>query len=118
MRGNYLSPGSQVQPGIPAVFDNPQQPFAFPSPKPDWHHTGRRLALAQWLVSRENPLTARVFVNRVWQFHFGEGIVRSVGDFGLQGSAPTHQGEFALPQNPFNFKGLGQHGGLCQEFLL
>ena len=90
MRGNYLSPGAQVQPGIPAVFDNPQQPFAFPSPKPDWHHTGRRLALAQWLVSRENPLTARVFVNRVWQFHFGEGIVRSVNDFGFQGSAPTH----------------------------
>jgi len=90
MRGNYLSPGVQVKPGIPAVFDNPGQPYAFPEPKPEWHHTGRRLALAQWLVSRDNPLTARVFVNRIWQFHFGEGIVRSVGDFGFQGTAPSH----------------------------
>jgi hypothetical protein len=92
MRGNYLAPGAEVQPGLPAVLDNPTQPFQFPNPQEhaDWNHTGRRLTLAKWLVSPENPLVARVFVNRVWQFHFGEGIVRSVDDFGKQGTAPTH----------------------------
>ncbi|MDX1983819.1 MAG: DUF1553 domain-containing protein [Bryobacteraceae bacterium] len=92
MRGNYLSPGAEVQPGLPLVLDNPAQPFQFPDPAkhPEWNHTGRRLTLAKWLVSPENPLVSRVFVNRVWQFHFGEGIVRSVDDFGKQGAAPSH----------------------------
>ncbi len=91
-RGNYLAPGAEVKPGIPAVLDDPAKPFEFPDPTahPEWNHTGRRLTLARWLVSPENPLTARVFVNRVWQFHFGEGIVRSVDDFGRQGERPTH----------------------------
>ena len=91
-RGNYLAPGAEVKPGLPAVLDDPAKPFAFPDPQahPEWNHTGRRLTLANWLVSRENPLVARVFVNRVWQFHFGEGLVRSVDDFGLQGDKPTH----------------------------
>ena len=91
-RGNYLAPGAEVRPGIPSVLDDPAKPFQFPDPAahPDWNHTGRRLTLANWMVSPENPLTARVFVNRVWQFHFGEGIVRSVDDFGKQGEKPTH----------------------------
>jgi hypothetical protein len=91
-RGNYLAPGAAVQPGLPAILDDPQNPFQFPDPAkhPEWNHTGRRLTLANWLVSPKNPLTARVFVNRVWQFHFGEGIVRSVDDFGKQGDKPTH----------------------------
>jgi hypothetical protein len=74
------------------VLDDPAHPFQFPDPKqhPEWNHTGRRLALAHWLTEPKNPLTARVFVNRVWQFHFGEGIVRSVDDFGKQGTLPTH----------------------------
>jgi hypothetical protein len=91
-RGNYLAPGAKVEPGLPAVLDNPSKPFQFPDPgkHPEWNHTGRRLTLARWLVAPENPLTARVFVNRVWQFHFGEGIVRSVDDFGVQGERPSH----------------------------
>ena len=91
-RGNYLAPGAEVRPGLPAVLDDAAKPLAFPDPAahPEWNHTGRRLTLAQWLVNKENPLTARVFVNRVWQFHFGEGIVRSVDDFGKQGEKPTH----------------------------
>jgi hypothetical protein len=91
-RGNYLAPGAAVKPGIPAVLDQPARPFAFPDPAshPEWNHTGRRLTLANWLVNSDHPLTARVFVNRVWQFHFGEGIVRSVDDFGKQGEKPSH----------------------------
>jgi hypothetical protein len=91
-RGNYLAPGAEVGPGCRLVLDNAAKPLAFPkaAEHPEWHHTGRRLALAQWLVARENPLVARVFVNRVWQFHFGEGLVRSVDDFGMQGDKPTH----------------------------
>lgn len=91
-RGNYLSPGSLVQPALPAVLDDPKQPYQFPDPQahPEWNHTGRRLALAKWFTQPDNPLTARVFVNRVWQFHFGEGLVRSVDDFGSQGSRPSH----------------------------
>ena len=90
IRGNYLSPGDVVGPGIPSVLDDPQQPFRFPNPQPEWHHTGRRLALAQWLTRPDHPLTTRVIVNRVWQYHFGEGIVRTPDDFGSQGAPPTH----------------------------
>ncbi|HTA70753.1 MAG TPA: PSD1 and planctomycete cytochrome C domain-containing protein [Bryobacteraceae bacterium] len=92
-RGNYLSPGAEVQPGIPMVLDNPENPLKFPDAKdhPDWNGTNRRLTLAKWMVSPENPLVPRVFVNRAWQWHFGEGIVRSVDDFGTQGAPPTHQ---------------------------
>lgn len=90
IRGNYLSPGPPVPPGVPAVLDDPDRPFQFPEPRDEWHHTGRRLALAKWLTRPDHPLTARVFVNRVWQYHFGEGIVRTPDDFGTQGSPPTH----------------------------
>ena len=74
------------------MLDNPQHPLEFPDPAkhPEWNGTNRRLILAKWMVSPENPLVPRVFVNRVWQWHFGEGIVRSVDDFGTQGAKPTH----------------------------
>jgi len=93
MRGNYLAPGSAVQPGIPLVLDKPDQPLQFPDPQahPEWNGTNRRLILANWMTSPDNPLVPRVFVNRVWQWHFGEGIVRSVDDFGTQGAKPTNQ---------------------------
>jgi hypothetical protein len=91
-RGNYLAPGSAVQPGIPLVLDNPAHPLEFPDPRkhPEWNGTNRRLILANWMTSSDNPLVPRVFVNRVWQWHFGEGIVRSVDDFGTQGAKPTN----------------------------
>ena len=91
-RGNYLSPGAEVQPGLPPALDNPQHPLEFPdaTKHPEWSGTNRRLTLAKWMVSPENPLVPRVFVNRVWGWHFGEGIVRSVNDFGAQGAKPTH----------------------------
>jgi len=92
-RGNYLAPGSEARPGLPLVLDDPQKPLEFPDPAkhPEWNSTNRRLILANWMVSRENPLVSRVFVNRVWQWNFGEGIVRSVDDFGMQGAKPTNQ---------------------------
>ncbi len=92
LRGNYLTPGPVVEPGILTVLDDPDRPFQFPDPAehPDWNHTGRRLTLAKWLTQPDHPLTSRVFVNRLWQFHFGEGIVASPDDFGAMGSRPTN----------------------------
>jgi len=92
LRGNYLTPGPEVQPGILSVLDDPGDPFTFPDPMehPEWNHTGRRLTLAKWLTQPNHPLTSRVFVNRMWQWHFGEGIVSSPDDFGSMGARPTH----------------------------
>ena len=90
IRGNYLRPGALVQAGIPAILSNPNKPF---SPRPPWpkaKKTGRRLAFAQWVAQPNHPLTARVMVNRIWKHHFGNGIVRTLDDFGNAGARPTH----------------------------
>lgn len=85
IRGNAYSLGDPVPRGFPAVMMAPDAPRpAMPSGQ-----SGRR-ELADWLVSPQNPLTARVVVNRVWQKLFGEGFVRSVDYFGLPGEKPTH----------------------------
>jgi hypothetical protein len=87
MRGNVHVPGEKVEPGFPGIIS---------TSKADIPKTGRngsslrRLALAKWIASPENPVAARVMVNRIWQFHFGRGIVRSSSDFGYQGTPPTH----------------------------
>lgn len=86
-RGNPGSPAEQVQPGFPEVL-SPPEPLLLPSHNPAT--SGRRLALARWITSPDNPLTARVMVNRIWQYHFGRGIVRTTSDFGFQGQPPTH----------------------------
>jgi hypothetical protein len=74
------------------VLEDAQKPLVFPDPAkhPEWNGTNRRLTLAKWMVAPENPLVSRVFVNRVWGWHFGEAIARSVDDFGKQGAKPTH----------------------------
>ncbi|MCS7465931.1 PSD1 and planctomycete cytochrome C domain-containing protein [Stieleria sp. ICT_E10.1] len=77
-RGDYRSPGDPVQPGTPAVLH----------PRPDGPET--RLTLARWLVSRDNPLVARVTVNRWWMELFGAGIVTTPEDFGIKGEPPSH----------------------------
>jgi hypothetical protein len=77
-RGEFLQPKHQVQPGAPAFL-----------PALD-KEKSNRLGLAQWLVSKQNPLTARVAVNREWTAFFGKGIVRTVQDFGYQGESPSH----------------------------
>ena len=89
-RGSYEAPGDVVEPGIPVIFDDPDNPFTIPERAPGAHSTGRRLAFAKWLTRPDNPLTARVIANRVWQYHFGQGIVATPDDFGSQGAAPTH----------------------------
>ncbi len=87
-RGNPQSPGGEVQPSFPSVLSPPQPEI---SPLSEGAvSSGRRTALARWMTSPENPLTSRVMMNRLWQHHFGRGIVRTSSDFGFQGSKPTH----------------------------
>lgn len=78
-RGEFLQPRELVQAGTPEVL--PPMPDDFPK---------NRLGFAQWLVHSNNPLTARVGVNRAWEAFFGTGLVKTVDDFGLQGDAPSH----------------------------
>ena len=87
--GNYLKPGKEVSPGFPEFLGASEPSIAPPKEKPN--STGRRTALAQWLSRADNPLTARVFVNRIWEHHFGQGIVATPNDFGAMGTPPTHQ---------------------------
>ncbi len=77
----------QVQPGFLAILQ--QEPVAI-EPSPDGKSSGRRTALAHWLSSSENPLTARVMVNRIWAYHFGRGIVGTPSDFGAMGDPRSH----------------------------
>jgi mono/diheme cytochrome c family protein len=86
VRGSAMRPGDRVEPAVPAVLVEQQPSF----PSPDQRTSRRRLGLAQWIANDQNPLTARVIVNRVWQQHFGEGLVKSANDFGLMGSPPSH----------------------------
>src|SRR5262249_34930484 len=79
IRGDYRQPGIEVQPGTPAIL-NPMPVDSSPS----------RLTLARWLIFKENPLTARVTVNRMWQEVFCPGIVETSEDFGTRAEAPTH----------------------------
>jgi len=85
--GAYDSPDAEVQPGVLSILDpNPARvPDVAGQPT-----TGRRTALAAWLTDPKNPLTPRVMVNRIWHYHFGEGIVASPSDFGAMGQRPTH----------------------------
>lgn len=89
-RGNYLTPGKLVGPGVPSVLTDGRTPFEARPPWPGAKSTGRRLALARWVTRDDHPLTARVMVNRVWKHHFGEGIVSTLDNFGQTGARPTH----------------------------
>jgi hypothetical protein len=89
-RGNHLTPGPEVQPGVFAVLTDPKNPTLIPPPQPGAKTTGRRTTWARWLTRPDHPLTARVYVNRVWQHHFGEGIVATADNFGHLGAKPSH----------------------------
>lgn len=86
LRGKATAPGAVAEPGFPNVLVAKQPQF----PASSAATSQRRLTLANWIASPDNPLTARVIVNRVWQFHFGEGLVRTPSDFGVMGYPPTH----------------------------
>jgi Protein of unknown function (DUF1553)/Protein of unknown function (DUF1549) len=83
--GSYFKPKTEVQPGF-----LPFLTAADPIIKRTAETSGRRTALADWIASPKNPLTARVIVNRIWSYYFGRGIVDSVSDFGRMGERPTH----------------------------
>ena len=89
-RGNPNSPGEKVQPGELAVLSQAGKAPALPVNESTRTTTGRRIAYATHLTNGQHPLTARVFVNRIWQHHFGQGIVDTPGDFGLNGESPSH----------------------------
>jgi hypothetical protein len=89
IRGDVESRGSLMKPGFIEVITVGNPPTEIP--RPDGRTSGRRLALAQWIASPHNPLTARVIVNRLWQKHFGRGIVATLENFGKMGERPTHQ---------------------------
>ena len=87
--GDYTSRGPEMQPGFVQVIENPATPTAIP-PADGRTTTGRRRALAEWIASKDNPLTARVMVNRIWQYHFGRGLVATASNFGRLGAMPSH----------------------------
>ena len=79
IQGNFTRPAEEVKPGVPSIL------HSFPKAE-----TANRLDFARWVTSRNNPLMARVTVNRMWLHYFGKGIVETENDFGTQGSAPSH----------------------------
>ncbi len=88
IRGNAGNAGPEVQPAFLTVL-GAQKP-SLTVPAPEAASTGRRRAFADWVASPENPLTARVMANRIWQHHFRHGIVKTTSDFGRAGTPPTH----------------------------
>jgi hypothetical protein len=87
IKGDFKTKGEKIEPGFPAAL-NPGPPIQ--EPKGVLFVPQRRKALALWLTSPDQPLVGRVMVNRIWQGHFGEAIVRTPNDFGRQGDPPTH----------------------------
>jgi hypothetical protein len=85
--GDWRKPADRVRPGFPRALGDPAPDTRLPAGR---RSSGFRSALARWLTRPDHPLTARVIVNRLWQHHFGAGIVATPSDFGAQGAAPTH----------------------------
>ena len=86
VRGDFRRPGPVVEPAFPRVANLSGETIPQAVEKPG----GRRAALARWLTSGAHPLTPRVLANWIWQHHFGEGLSRTPGDFGVMGDAPSH----------------------------
>ncbi len=88
-RGDHGQPREKISPALFEVLSPPGAALALAS-LPDLSSSGRRLAFARWITGKQNPLTARVLVNRFWMHHFGRGLVTTPGDFGALGGRPTH----------------------------
>ncbi len=90
-RGEWDKPGEVVEPGFPSVITGNQDPAPIRlDPFKRWPTRSRRLALAQWIASTNNPMTARVMVNRLWDWHLGRGLVATPSDFGKLSGAASH----------------------------
>jgi hypothetical protein len=85
--GDLAAKAEKVEPGLLECVEGKSEPAKIPFRDDS---SGRRIALAEWIASPTNPLTARVMVNRIWQYHFGEGLVRTPSDFGKNGAKPTY----------------------------
>jgi hypothetical protein len=91
-RGEYDNPGDVVEAGFLSAITGNQDPAPIRlDPFRRWPTRSRRMALANWIASPHNPMTARVMVNRLWHWHFGQGIVRTPSDFGQLSGGPSHQ---------------------------
>ncbi len=91
IRGDYDRLGEPVEPGFPSCLTGTSEPAALElDPYRMFPTHGRRMTLARWIASADNPLFARVMVNRLWHHHFGVGIVETTSDFGRNGSPPSH----------------------------
>jgi hypothetical protein len=92
IRGEHDHPGAVVEPGfLSAITGNQNSAKIRLDPFKRWPTRSRRTALADWIASPDNPLTARVMVNRLWHGHFGRGIVETPSDFGKLGGGPSHR---------------------------
>jgi hypothetical protein len=92
IRGEYDNPGDVVEPGVLSVIAGHSKPVAIRlDPFKRWPTRSRRMALANWIADAENPLTHRVMINRLWHWHFGQGIVRTPSDFGHLSGGPSHK---------------------------
>jgi Protein of unknown function (DUF1553)/Protein of unknown function (DUF1549)/Planctomycete cytochrome C len=112
IRGNHLQQvGEPVQRRIPSILQADGAQVPFPETQ------SGRLELANWLTSPQQPLTARVMANRIWQYHFGEGLVRSASNFGLRGDVPSHPELLDYLANEFTRRGWSQKS-LHREIVL
>src|SRR5204862_3820847 len=89
-RGQHNQPAEEVEPGVPVALCAPPNSYRVEPGLPGRISSGRRTAFAKWVTSPENPLFARVMVNRVWQHHFGTGIVATADNLGASGAKPSH----------------------------